>query len=270
VRAFSVGTDFAMGPALLFCPADRPDRYAKAAARADAVILDLEDAVAPADKDAARRALAATPLDPDRTVVRLNSGDPTEDLRAVRDTPYRRVMLPKAESPAEVLALRPYDVVVLIESPRGALAAPELAAAENTIGVMWGPEDLVAALGGSSSRHADGRFRDVPRQVRSTALLAAKAYGRLALDTVHLDFTDLDGQRAEAEDAVALGFDGTVAIHPTQVPVIRAAYAPPAAEVDWARRVLEAARGERGAFRFDGRMVDSPVLRHAEALLRRA
>lgn len=258
------------GPAWLFCPADRPDRYQKAAAAADVVILDLEDAVAPRDKDAARRALTGTPLDPAHTVVRINSGDPAADVRALRATPYRRVMLPKAESPAQVLALRPYDVVVLIESPRGALAAPELAAANNTIALMWGPEDLIAALGGSSPRRADGRFRDVARQVRSTTLLAAKAHGRLALDTVHLDFADLDGQRAEAEDAVAVGFDGTVAIHPTQVPVIRAAYTPPAAEADWARRVLAAARGERGAFRFEGRMVDAPVLRHAQALLRRA
>ncbi|MFG1927100.1 HpcH/HpaI aldolase/citrate lyase family protein [Cryptosporangium sp. NPDC048952] len=258
------------GPAWLFCPADRPDRYGKAAAAADVVILDLEDAVAADSKDAARRALAETPLDPARTVVRINAGDPTSDLKALRDTPYQRVMLPKAESAAQVHALRPFDVIALIESPRGALAAAELAAAENTIGLMWGPEDLTAALGGSSARHADGRFRDVHQHVRSTTLLAAKSYGRLALDTVHLDIADVDGQRAEAEDAVAVGFDGTVAIHPSQVPVIRAAYTPPAGEVDWARRVLEAARTERGVFRFEGRMVDSPVLRHAETLLRRA
>ncbi|GAA3396834.1 HpcH/HpaI aldolase/citrate lyase family protein [Cryptosporangium minutisporangium] len=264
------------GPAWLFCPADRPDRYAKAEALADVVILDLEDAVAAADKDAARDALAATPLDPERTLVRINAGTATDyaggtaDLRALERTPYTRVMLPKAETAAEVLALRPYQVVVLIESPRGALAAAELAAAENTIGVMWGPEDLIAGLGGSSARHADGRFRDVPRHVRSSTLLAAKAFGRFALDTVHLNIADLEGLRLAAEDAVAQGFDGGVAIHPTQVPVIRAAFAPPEAQVDWARRVLAAAQVERGVFRFEGRMVDGPVLRHAEALLRRA
>lgn len=258
------------GPAWLFCPADRPDRYAKAAAAADVVILDLEDAVAAADKDGARDAIATTLLDPERTLVRINAGDPTADLKALDRTPYTRVMLPKAESAAEVLALRPYDVVVLIESPRGALAAAELAAADNTIGLMWGPEDLVAGLGGSSARHADGRFRDAPRHVRSSTLLAAKAYGRFALDTVHLNIADLDGLRLAAEDAVAQGFDASVAIHPTQVPVIRTAFAPPEAEVDWARRVLAAAKVERGVFRFEGRMVDGPVLRHAEALLRRA
>src|ERR1700755_2091930 len=93
------------GPQWLFCPPDRPDRYAKAAAAADVVILDLEDAVAPADKDAARQALQETTLDPDRTVVRINAGDPTDDLRALHGTPYQRVMLPKAEIPPDVLAL---------------------------------------------------------------------------------------------------------------------------------------------------------------------
>ncbi|MFI5956228.1 HpcH/HpaI aldolase/citrate lyase family protein [Cryptosporangium sp. NPDC051539] len=258
------------GPAWMFCPADRPDRYAKAAAAADVVILDLEDAVAPADKDTAREALHGSRLDPERTVVRINAGDPTDDLRALARTAYTRVMLPKAESTADVLALRPYEVVVLLESARGVLAAADLAAVENTIGVMWGPEDLVASLGGSASRHPGGTFRDVARQARVTSLLAAKAHGRFALDTVYLDIADLDGLGAEAEDAVASGFDGTVAIHPTQVAVIRAAYTPPAEESGWARRVLDAARTERGVFRFEGRMVDSPVLRHAEALLRRA
>lgn len=91
-------TDFVMGPALLFCPADRPERYAKAAERADAVIIDLEDAVAPEDKPAARQALAESALDPARTIVRLNSAqthDFAKDLEALRDTPYRTVMLAK-------------------------------------------------------------------------------------------------------------------------------------------------------------------------------
>jgi citrate lyase subunit beta/citryl-CoA lyase len=91
----------------------------------------------------------------------------------------------------------------------------------------------------------------------------------LRLDAVHLDFGDLDGLRAEVEDAVASGFDGTVAIHPRQVPVIREGYRPPEAQLTWARRVLEASTSQRGVFAFEGRMVDAPVLRHAEALLRR-
>jgi citrate lyase subunit beta/citryl-CoA lyase len=262
-----------LGPGWLFCPADRPDRYAKAATAADVVILDLEDAVSPADKPAARQALVATPLDPARTVVRINAADTpfhADDLLALGQTAYRLVMLPKCEFPADVAALASYRVIALIESARGALAVASVAAAENTIGLMWGAEDLVASLGGSSSRNAHGAYRDAPVHLRAQTLLAAKAYGRFALDAVHLDIKDLDGLREEAVDAAALGFDGTVAIHPSQVPVIRAAYAPDTDQVEWAQRLLAAAAGERGVFQFEGRMVDGPILRHAERLLSRS
>ena len=87
---------------------------------------------------------------------------------------------------------------------------------------------------------------------------------------MHLDIRDLDGLRAEADDAVALGFDGTVCIHPSQIPVVREAYRPSDEKLDWARRVLAAAKTERGVFAFEGQMVDSPVLKHAEAMLARA
>lgn len=263
----------AAGPAWLFCPADRPERFAKAAAAADVVILDLEDGVADADKPAARRALQDTPLDPERTVVRVNAAgtdDHARDLDALASTAYSTVMLSKTESAAQVDALAPRDVVALLETPRGAVLASEIAAAGGTVAVMWGAEDLVATLGGTSSRRADGTYRDVPHHVRATALLTASAFGRIALDAVHLDIRDLDGLRAEAEDAVALGFAGTVCIHPSQVPVVRAAYRPSEQDVDWARRVLAAATSERGVFAFEGQMVDSPVLKHAAALLRRA
>ncbi|OBI82102.1 HpcH/HpaI aldolase/citrate lyase family protein [Mycobacterium asiaticum] len=261
------------GPAWLFCPADRPERFAKAAAAADVVILDLEDGVAAAERAAARVALRDTPLDPQRTVVRINAAgteDQALDLQALAETAYTTVMLPKTESAAQVDALAPRDVIALLETPRGAIFATEIAAAEGTIGMMWGAEDLVATLGGSSSRRPDGTYRDVARHVRSTALLAASAFGRLALDAVHLDIKDLDGLREEALDGVAVGFDVTVCIHPSQVPVVRNAYRPSDEKLDWARRVLEAAKTERGVFAFEGQMVDSPVLRHAEAMLRRA
>lgn len=261
------------GPAWLFCPADRPERFAKAAAAADVVILDLEDGVAPADKAAARAALVSTPLDPERTVVRVNAAGTDEhalDLTALADTRYRRLMLPKAESAEQITDLAEFDVVALVESPRGALAVAEVARARNAIGVMWGAEDLVAGLGGTSSRHPDGTYRDVAAHVRSGTLLAAKAAGALALDSVYLNIRDLDGLRAESEDAVASGFDIKVAIHPTQVEVIRNAYAPSEEEISWAERVLAEVPHHRGVFAFEGRMVDGPVLLHAEQLLRRA
>ena len=191
----------AAGPGWLFCPADRPERFAKAAAAADVVILDLEDGVAEAEKPAARKALRETPLDPERTVVRINAAGTDEqarDLDALADTAYTTVMLSKTESAAQVTALAPRDVVALVETPRGAVFAAEIAAAEGTVAMMWGAEDLVATLGGSSSRRADGTYRDVARHVRSTILLAASAFGRIALDAVHLDIRDIEGLQAEA------------------------------------------------------------------------
>jgi citrate lyase subunit beta/citryl-CoA lyase len=262
-----------VGPAWLFCPADRPERFAKAAAAADVVILDLEDGVAAADRPAARKALQENPLDPARTVVRVNPAGTEEqanDLAALAGTAYTTVMLSKTESSAQVTALAPREVIALVETPRGVVFATEIAAAATTVGMMWGAEDLVAALGGGSSRRADGGYRDVALHTRSTVLLAASAFGRAALDAVHLDIGDVAGLKAEALDAAAVGFDATVCIHPSQVPVVREAYRPDNGQIAWARRVLAAAATERGVFAFEGQMVDSPVLRHAEAILRRA
>jgi citrate lyase subunit beta/citryl-CoA lyase len=259
------------GPAWLFCPADRPERFGKAAAAADIVILDLEDGAG--DKPAARDALVATPLDPARTVVRVNPAgteDQRLDLEALARTAYRTVMLPKCESADQVAALAPREVVILIESPLGALRVAESAAAANAVGVMWGAEDLFAVLGGTANRFADGSFRDVAKHVRSQSLLAAKAHGRLALDSVYLDIKDTDGLRREVDDAVAVGFDVKVAIHPSQVAVIRTGYAPSPEQVDWARHVLAAAAEQPGAFAFEGIMVDAPVLRRAERIVQLA
>ncbi|UXA11850.1 CoA ester lyase [Mycobacterium sp. SMC-8] len=260
----------AVGPAWLFCPADRPERFEKAAAAADIVILDLEDGVAAKDREAARKALVDTPLDPARTVVRVNpAGTPDHelDLEALAGTSYTTVMLAKTKSPEQVAALAPRQVVVLIETPLGALNVVDLARVDNAYALMWGAEDLFAVLGGTANRYPDGSYREVARHVRSQTLLAAKAYGRLALDSVYLDIKNLDGLRAEVDDAVAVGFDAKVAIHPSQVAVIRAGYTPTDGEVEWARRVLDTARTQRGVFQFEGQMVDMPVLRRAERIV---
>jgi citrate lyase subunit beta / citryl-CoA lyase len=264
---------FNLGPALLFCPADRPERYGKAADRADAVILDLEDAVAPADRPRARAAMIEHPLDPGTTMVRINeagSADHAEDLAALAKTSYRMIMLPKASSSDQVDALEGFEVVALCESAAGILASAELASRPNVVALMWGAEDLVASLGGTSSRFDDGTYRDVARHARSAVLMAAAAHGKAAVDTVHLDIADIDGLTAEARDAAAVGFAATACIHPGQVATIRAAYAPTDAEIAYAEDVLAAAVGTNGVFRFRGHMVDNPVLRHAEHTLRRA
>ena len=258
------------GPGWLFCPADRPERFEKAAAAADVVILDLEDGVAAKDRPAAREALVDTPLDPTRTVVRVNPAETPDhalDLEALERTDYTTVMLAKTEAPEQIEALDGREVVVLIETPMAALRVGELARVDNVYALMWGAEDLFAVLGGTANRYPDGSYREVARHVRSQTLLAAKAYGRLALDSVFLDIKNVEGLRAEADDAVAVGFDAKVAIHPSQVGVVRAAYAPTDEQLDWARRVLDTARRERGVFAFEGIMVDAPVLRRAERIV---
>ncbi len=266
-------TGFPWGPALLFCPADRPERYAKALDRADAVILDLEDAVRPADRPRAREALAASELDPARVIVRVNAAgtdDHRADLAALAATPYTAVMVPKAERPADVALLAGLRVIALCETAAGVMGAPGLAAADGVVALMWGAEDLVASLGGTSSRRADGRYRDVARHARSSVLLAAGAAGIAAVDTVHLAIDDHEGLAEEAEDAAAVGFAATACIHPSQVEIVRRAYRPAEEDVSAARALLKAAEGTSGVFRFDGRMVDEPVLAHARAVLRRA
>lgn len=268
-------TAFAMGPALLFCPADRPERYGKAAERADAVILDLEDAVAPDAKRDARGHVAGSRLDPMRTIVRINAlgtADADADLAALAATEYTTVMVPKAEDPVALraLAARGYAVVALCETAAGVVAAAELAAVPGVVALMWGAEDLVASMGGTASRDARGRYRAVVQHARATVHLAAAARGVASIDAVHLDIADEAGLEEEASDAVALGFAATACIHPSEVAVIRRAYAPTAEECSWAERLLTAAKNERGVFRFEGHMVDEPVLRHARSILHRA
>jgi citrate lyase subunit beta/citryl-CoA lyase len=264
---------FTLGPAILFCPADRPERFAKAFERADAVILDLEDAVAPKDKAAARGALIESELDPDRVIVRVNppqSDAFTADLATLSQTDYRRIMVAKAEAPKRLGRIDArFDVIALCETAKGIAQADRIADLDNIVALMWGAEDLVASIGGSSSRRPDGRYRDIARYARSRVLLAAAARGKAAIDAVDLDIADTRRLAIEAADAAASGFTATACIHPSQVPVIRAAYRPDDVTVAWARRVLAAADTARGVFSFEGTMVDEPVLRHARAVLSR-
>ena len=265
---------FELGPALLFCPADRPERFRGALEKADAVILDLEDAVLPDAKAAARGHLIDADLDPDRVIVRVNppgSEAFASDLSTLSQTDFRTVMVAKTESPESLGAFdERFSLVALCETARGVHAADRIAAHPQIVAMMWGAEDLVASLGGTSSRLPTGGYRDVARYARSRVLLEAGAHGKGAIDAVHIDIGDIAGQKAEAIDAAASGFTATACIHPSQVAVIRDAYAPAADALDWARAVLEMAESERGVFRFQGRMVDEPVLRHARSLLLRA
>ena len=281
---------FGIGPALLFCPADRPERYAKAAERADGVILDLEDAVAPADRVAAREHVAAHfgaqgPAGGDaaeaaqlrrRTVVRINPVDTVDfdaDLRMLATTGLQWVMLAKTESAASVTAvaksLPGVGVVALCETPAGAASALEIAAHPAVAALMWGAEDLVAALGGTSSRHSSGEYRDVARLARAQVLLAAGAHHKAGIDSIYADFTNQEGLAAEAADAVASGWTAKACIHPSQVSVIREAYTPTADQLEYAQALLAEVEKHSGVFQFRGAMVDGPLIRHAEQTVRR-
>lgn len=265
---------FELGPALLFCPADRPERFRGALEKADAVILDLEDAVLADAKATARGNLIDADLDPDRVVVRVNppgSDAFASDLATLSQTDFRTVMVAKTESPESLAAFdERFSLIALCETARGVHAADRIAAHPQIVAMMWGAEDLVASLGGTSSRLVTGGYRDIARYARSRVLLEAGAQGKGAIDAVHIDIDDLDGLATEAEDAAASGFAATACIHPSQVSVIREAYAPTEAALLWARSVLTAAESERGVFRFEGRMIDEPVLRHARSVLARA
>lgn len=262
---------FEMGPALLFCPADRPERFAKAFERADAVILDLEDAVAPDAKTAARVNILEASLDPARVIVRVNALDTDEfadDLAMVTRSPYRTVMVAKAES-AKALDVfdEDFSLIALCETAKGISNAREIVAHPQVAAMMWGAEDLVASLGGTSSRTPDRRYRDVARYARAQVLIEARAHGKAAIDAVHIDLDDAKGLTREAEDAAASGFAATACIHPNQVSIIRAAYRSDAETTAWAHAVLAAAEGERGVFRFRGQMIDEPLLRHARSVV---
>lgn len=265
------------GPDLLFVPGDQPERYAKAAERASGVIIDLEDGVDPSQRDAARAALTASSLDPARTIVRVSPAGTdahVHDVNAVRRTAYRYVMVAKSGSASDVSVSdgwgRPYDVLALIETAEGVVRADEIAATQHVVALMWGAEDLVASTGGTASRDADGGYRELARYARVRTLLAAKAFGKSAIDAVQLDLKDHDSLAAEARDAVTDGFDAKAVLHPDQAAVVRGAFAPGQDEILAARAVLDAAAGRRGAFALEGRMVDEVVLTNARTVLRRA
>lgn len=249
----------------LFVPANRPDRFAKAAAScADAVVLDLEDAVAAADKDHARARLAGLPPDCP-VIVRINAiGTPWHeaDLAALRSLPLAALMLPKAEDADAIagLACGNLLIIALIETARGLAAARTIAALPNVARLAFGSVDYCLDLGMEHQR-------DLLLPARSELVLAS----RLAEIAAPLDgvTTQLDAAAAadDAGHARAIGMAGKLCIHPLQVRSVIDAFLPSEAEVEWARRVLGSGDG---AASVDGEMVDEPVRLRAHGILERA
>jgi citrate lyase subunit beta/citryl-CoA lyase len=270
---------------LLFVPGDRPDRMDKAlAAGADALILDLEDAVAPAAKPEARRAVQGF-LDAHAQAnlwVRINPLDGAEaerDLEAILSAHPNGIVLPKAEGGASVaeLARRLTErgnataqiLAIATETPAAIFQLGTYGGAKRLAGLTWGAEDLPAAIGASASREEDGRFTAPYELARSLCLFGAAAAGVAPIETVYPAFRDLDGLAAYAARARRDGFTGMMAIHPAQVPVINAAFTPSQAEVAHARAVVAAfeANPGAGALSLDGRMIDRPHLVQAQRIL---
>lgn len=251
----------------LFVPANRPERFARAAASgADAVILDLEDAVAADAKDAARAALEAgfTELP---VIVRINAHGTAwhgADVAAVAGMPVSGVILPKAEDAAITAAVARAlgkPVIALIESARGLANARAIAAAGDVVRLAFGSVDFCADLG---CEH----LREVLLPARSELVLASRLAGIAApIDGVTVQIDDPALTHDDAAHARALGLTGKLCIHPRQIAEVRRAFAPTVTEIDWARRVL--ASGD-GAVSVDGAMVDEPVRIRARAILAQA
>jgi citrate lyase subunit beta/citryl-CoA lyase len=280
---------------LLFVPADSERKLAKAAdTGADALILDLEDAVAPERKPAARelaRAFLQSPRSAGSAqlwvrINALNTHDSRLDLAAIVGAGPCGLMVPKVDHPAGLAALSEdlstresqagigagtTRLIPLLESPGAILTAAGYLQTrlERLSGVTWGAEDLAAALGVRPSRDADGEWNFALRSARLQCLLVARALSVDAIETVTTDFKNLDTLRAECLRARAAGFTGKLAIHPDQVGVINDAFQPSPAELQHARRVIaafEAVPGA-GAVALDGTMIDIVHLHAAQRLV---
>ncbi len=270
---------------LLFVPGDRPDRMAKAAMLdADALILDLEDSVTLAAKATARAAVAAFLGKPRRQLlfVRINpldSGLADDDLAAILPANPDGIVLPKAEGGASLATLDAQlsgDMLILpiaTETPAAVFALGSYGGVTKRLcGLTWGAEDLPAAIGASTSRESDGSYTAPYQLARSLTLFGAHAAGVAAIETVYPDFRDLDGLAAYAARGRRDGFTGMMAIHPSQVPVINAAFSPSADEIARAQAIVDlfAANPGAGALSLDGKMIDAPHLKAAKAILARA
>jgi citrate lyase subunit beta / citryl-CoA lyase len=254
---------------LLFVPGDRPERFAKAeASGADGVILDLEDAVAASNKDAARSHVAAWLAAGGVGTVRINAVDTPwfgDDLSLIGES--ATVMLPKAsvEGVAAVVAALGDQtrVVVLLETASGILDAASICRSPNVIRAAFGSIDLSTEVG------VEPDDREALLHARSLAVLASAAGGIAPpLDGVTTDVTSAEPARADAAYAARMGFGGKLCIHPMQVAAVNASFDPGPGQIAWAREALAAAG--KGAVKVGGHMIDAPVLERARRIIARS
>ena len=276
----------------LFVPGDSERKLAKGlASAADALILDLEDSVAPANLPAARSLVAAALREHrgPRLWVRINalsSPHALADLAAIVPAVPAGILLPKAGGAADLIRVGHYLSALEVAAglPEGgirvAVIATETPAALFTLdsytpapprlaALTWGAEDLAAALGAAANREADGSYAHPYQLARALCLAGAAAAEVDAIDTVFTDFRDVTGLAHEARAARRAGFVGKLAIHPDQVAPINDAFTPDAAEIAEAERIVAAfdANPGLGTVGMDGRMIDMPHLKHARRVL---
>lgn len=251
---------------LLFVPAAKTNMIAKAAGLpADLIVLDLEDSVRAEDKAAARGTLpTAIERLGSRGAVRVNAPDSDQfaaDLLAIGNVPL--VVVPKVEGATDLAPLAGRTILAMIETPRGVLAAAEIAAVPGVIGLMVGTNDLAAEL-----RLPPGGGRGALALALQGVVLAARAAGGWAIDGVFNALADPDGLARECAEGRALGFDGKSLIHPGQIAAANAAFSPTTAELEEAAALVAAATG--GAERFRDRMIEAMHVETAQRLLERA
>lgn len=275
---------------LLFVPGDSEKKLARAKeSGADALILDLEDAVAPGRKTEARTLVAkAVAGERDRAwslFVRINALDTgltLDDLAAVVQPGLEAVLVPKANSAADIVQIGHYldaleakanmtrgavsIAVVATETPAAMFALGSYAPAHPRLTAMtWGAEDLGAAIGSSGNKEDDGAWTLPFRVARAQCLFAAAAAGVAPIDTLYANFRDPEGLAADCRVARRDGFTGRIAIHPDQVETINMCFSPSDDEIAHAKRVVEAFEANPGAgtIGIDGRMYDIPHLKTA-------
>lgn len=252
----------------LFVPATRPERVAKAATSgADALILDLEDAVAPADKAMARDALSALALPGLPVILRINAaGTPwhEDDLALAANLGLAAVMLPKSEDAAVLAAVHAATgkpLIALVETALGIANLPEIVAAPGVRRLAFGSVDFAADIGCAHEPEA-------LLFPRAQIVLASRLAGLPApFDGVTLALDDAEAAQVDATRAAGLGFGGKLCIHPRQIAPVRRGFAPSARELAWAETVLGAGDGVAAV---NGQMIDAPVRRRAEQIRRRA
>ena len=280
---------------VFFVPGDSEKKIAKShSIAADLPVFDLEDSVLPKHRASARDRVAGvlreTRGQGGARAVRINAldtDDAAKDVAAVVKAQPDVIMLPKIrsvddvnqlaghleelEAAADIEVGRTKILAVGTETPQIMFALGGLqGASERLVALTWGAEDLSTALGASSNKDEQGNWTFTYQLARSQCLIAARAAGLQPIDTLHANFRDEAGLQASCLEARRDGFTGKIAIHPAQVAVINESFAPSDGEVDFARRVIATfeASPDEGTVQLDGKMLDIPHLKQAQAVLR--